>query len=385
MKGVILAGGTGSRLFPLTKVTNKHLLPIYNKPMIYYPLECMAGAGIEEVMLVTGGNNSGDFLRLLGNGREFGFKNLNYAYQEGAGGIAQALSLAEHFAEGEPICLILGDTILEYHIRSACEAFRRQGRGAKILLSPVENPRAYGVAELDPSNQQRVLHIEEKPKDPKSNWAVIGIYFYDSAVFDVVRNLKPSSRNELEITDVNNEYIRRGEMTADKIVGWWADGGENIDFYLKASNQVARTGANKPAPPPIEDSSHSPAGHPEPVMGIHHAQVTVPADALPAAKAFYCGVLGLAEIEKPIELASRPVFWVRVGNRNVHIGTDQSADRSRSRAHLAYEVADANRWESYLTGRGIAVEHPIAFAGHRRFQIRDPFGNMIEFIQRTST
>jgi glucose-1-phosphate thymidylyltransferase len=248
MKGVILAGGTGSRLLPLTKVTNKHLLPIYNKPMIYYPLECMASAGIDEVMLVTGGNNSGDFLRLLGNGRDFGFKNLNYTYQEGAGGIAQALSLAEHFAEGEPICLILGDTILEYTIRSTCEAFRRQKQGAKILLSPVENPRAYGVAELDPKDQSRVLHIIEKPENPTSNWAVIGVYFYDTEVFNIVRQLKPSARNELEITDVNNEYIRRGQMTADKITGWWADGGENIDYYLRASNQVAASGANKPLP-----------------------------------------------------------------------------------------------------------------------------------------
>jgi glucose-1-phosphate thymidylyltransferase len=245
MKGVILAGGTGSRLLPLTKVTNKHLLPIYNKPMIYYPLECMAAAGIEEVMLVTGGNNSGDFLRLLGNGREFGFKNLNYTYQEGAGGIAQALSLAEHFADHEPICLILGDTILEYAIRSSREGFVKQGKGAKILLSAVEDPRAYGVAELDAADGQHVLNIEEKPKNPKSNWAVIGVYFYDKDVFDIVRRLTPSKRNELEITDVNNEYIRRGEMTADKIKGWWADGGENIDYYLKASNQVAKSGANK--------------------------------------------------------------------------------------------------------------------------------------------
>jgi glucose-1-phosphate thymidylyltransferase len=246
MKGVILAGGTGSRLLPLTKVTNKHLLPIYNKPMIYYPLECMVSAGITETMLVTGGNNSGDFLRLLGNGRAFGFRNLHYTYQEGAGGIAQALSLAEDFADGKPICLILGDTILEYSIRASCEAFTKQGSGAKILLSAVENPRAYGVAELDPHDPQRVLNIIEKPQDPKSNWAVIGVYFYDKDVFNIVRQLTPSARNELEITDVNNEYIRRGQMTADKVTGWWADGGENIDYYLKASNQVARSGANKP-------------------------------------------------------------------------------------------------------------------------------------------
>ena len=242
MKGVILAGGTGSRLFPLTKVTNKHLLPVYDKPMIYYPLECMAKAGIEEVLLVTGGNNSGDFIRLLGNGRDFGLASLNYTYQDGAGGIAQALGLAEHFAGGDSICLILGDNILEYTIRDACKKFRHQGQGAKILLAQVENPRAYGVAEME---GERVVKIVEKPKDPKSNWAVIGIYFYDNQVFDIVRTLKPSARNELEITDVNNAFIERGEMTYDKVSGFWADAGENIDFYLQACNTVARNGANK--------------------------------------------------------------------------------------------------------------------------------------------
>jgi glucose-1-phosphate thymidylyltransferase len=243
MKGVILAGGTGSRLYPLTKVTNKHLLPVYDKPMIYYPLECMAKAGIEEVLLVTGGNNSGDFIRLLGNGREFGLKNLNYTYQDGAGGIAQALGLAEHFAGGDSICLILGDNIVEYTIRDSVRRFRHQGQGAKILLAQVENPKAYGVAELAADGS--VQRIVEKPQNPKSNWAVIGIYFYDAKVFEIVKTLKPSARNELEITDVNNAYIERGEMTADKVVGWWGDAGENIDFYLKACNMVAQTGANK--------------------------------------------------------------------------------------------------------------------------------------------
>src|SRR5271170_4262496 len=176
MKGVILAGGTGSRLFPLTKVTNKHLLPVYDKPMIFYPIECMVRAGIEEVLLVTGGNNAGDFIRLLGNGREFGLKNLNYTYQDGAGGIAQALGLAEQFAEGQSICLILGDNILEYAIKAQCDNFRRQSKGAKILLSQVQNPKAYGVAEME---GDRVVKIVEKPSDPKSNWAVIGVYFYD--------------------------------------------------------------------------------------------------------------------------------------------------------------------------------------------------------------
>ena len=242
MKGVILAGGTGSRLFPLTKVTNKHLLPVYNKPMIYYPIECMVQAGIEEVLLVTGGNNAGDFIRLLGNGREFGLRSLNYTYQDGAGGIAQALGLAEDFADGGSILLILGDNILEYSIGDACRRFRHQGQGAKILLSQVENPKAYGVAEME---GERVVKIIEKPQNPASNWAVIGIYFYDGNVFDIVRTLKPSARGELEITDVNNAYIARGEMTADKVKGFWADAGENIDFYLKACNTVAQNGANK--------------------------------------------------------------------------------------------------------------------------------------------
>jgi len=245
MKGVILAGGTGSRLLPLTKVTNKHLLPVYDKPMIFYPIECMAKAGIDEVLLVTGGNNAGDFIRLLGNGREFGLKDLNYTYQDGAGGIAQALGLAEHFAGGDSICLILGDNVLEYTIQEACRKFRHQGQGAKILLSQVANPKAYGIAEMD---GDRVLKIVEKPKEPKSNWAVIGIYFYDNQVFEIVRTLKPSARNELEITDVNNAYIERGAMTADKVHGFWADAGENIDFYLQACNTIAKNGANKERP-----------------------------------------------------------------------------------------------------------------------------------------
>jgi glucose-1-phosphate thymidylyltransferase len=243
MKGVILAGGTGSRLHPLTKVTNKHLLPVYNKPMIYYPLECMAKSGVSDVLLVTGGNNAGDFIRLLGNGREFGLKTLNYTYQEGAGGIAQALGLAENFIDGDSFCLILGDNIVEFAIEDCVKRFRHQGQGAKILLSQVENPKAYGVADID--DHGRVTKIVEKPKDPRSNWAVIGIYFYDGKVFDIVKTLKPSARNELEITDVNNAYIDRGEMTADKLDGWWADAGENIDFYLRACNTVAQSGANK--------------------------------------------------------------------------------------------------------------------------------------------
>jgi glucose-1-phosphate thymidylyltransferase len=246
MKGVILAGGTGSRLFPLTKVTNKHLLPVYDRPMIYHAIECMAKAGIDEVLLVTGGNNAGDFIRLLGNGQEFGLRSLNYTYQEGAGGIAHALGLAEDFADGKPICLILGDNILQYSISHTARRFVQQGKGAKILLCQVENPSAYGVAEMD---GDRVVRVVEKPASPKSNWAVIGVYFYDARVFDIVRTLKPSARNELEITDVNNAYIEMGEMTAEKLTGFWADAGENIDYYLRACNAVARGGANRDCEP----------------------------------------------------------------------------------------------------------------------------------------
>ncbi len=247
MKGVILGGGTGSRLFPLTKVTNKHLLPVYNKPMIFYPLECMAKAGIEDVLLVTGGNNAGDFIRLLGNGSEFGLKNLQYAYQDGAGGIAQALGLAERFVDGEPICLILGDNVVEYSIKEHADNFRKQlnaaaGKGAKILLSKVENPKAYGVAEM---TGDRVERIVEKPKEPKSDLAVIGIYFYDGHVFDTVKTLKPSARGELEITDVNNAYIQAGTMTAEKVKGHWMDCGENLELYMKSCQAIMEHGANK--------------------------------------------------------------------------------------------------------------------------------------------
>jgi glucose-1-phosphate thymidylyltransferase len=249
MKGVILAGGTGSRLLPLTKVTNKHLLPLYDKPMIYYPLECMAKAGIEEVLLVTGGNNAGDFVRLLGNGRQFGLRHLNYTYQEGAGGIAQALGLADTFADGDSICLILGDQVVQYSIGQACRRFRHQGQGAKILLAQVDNPHFYGIAEL---KDGRVARIVEKPTEPMGNWAVIGIYFYDGRVFDIVKTLRPSARNELEITDVNNAYLARGELTADPIQGWWADAGENIDYYLRACNRVAKDGANHDLPEDAE-------------------------------------------------------------------------------------------------------------------------------------
>jgi glucose-1-phosphate thymidylyltransferase len=241
MKGVVLAGGTGSRLNPLTRVTNKHLLPIYDKPMVYYPIQTLVNAGIHEILLVTGGKNAGDFLRLLGNGRDFGLKHLNYTYQEGEGGIADALALAEHFADGDPICVILGDNIIENNICQAVANFRNQGEGAKILLKEVTNAQRFGVAEV---RGKHVMGIEEKPKDPKSNYAVIGIYLYDQTVFRKIRRLKPSGRGELEITDVNNFYIEEGKLTYEVLPGWWTDAG-TFDSLLRANALVAETGANK--------------------------------------------------------------------------------------------------------------------------------------------
>ncbi|MBX3295963.1 MAG: NTP transferase domain-containing protein [Acidobacteria bacterium] len=240
MKGVILAGGLGSRLFPLTKITNKHLLPVYDQPMIYYPIRTLINAGIDDIMIVTGGNSAGDFLKLLGNGKDFGLKHLNYTYQEGEGGIADALSLVEHFADDEPICVVLGDNIIERNIRQAADEYRAQGRGAKIMLKEVHDPQRFGVPELD---RDKVLRIEEKPSEPKSSYAVIGIYFYDNTVFDVIKTLVPSDRGELEITDVNNHYIERGEMTWNELDGWWTDAG-TFESLLRASNLVAESGAN---------------------------------------------------------------------------------------------------------------------------------------------
>ena len=241
MKGVVLAGGTGSRLSPLTRVTNKHLLPICDKPMVYYPLQTLVNAGIEEILLVTGGNNAGDFLRLLGNGRHFGLKHLNYTYQEGNGGIAEALGLAEYFAGGQQICVILGDNIIENNICHAVSQFKNEQRGAKILLKEVEDAKRFGVAEV---HDNRVTRIEEKPHAPKSNYAVTGIYLYDSTVFQKIKRLNPSGRGELEITDVNNFYIEEGTLTYEMLHGWWTDAG-TFDSLLRANNLVAQTGANK--------------------------------------------------------------------------------------------------------------------------------------------
>ena len=241
MKGVVLAGGLGTRLRPLTSVTNKHLLPVYDRPMIYYPIQTLVNAGITDIMIVTGGNSAGDFLRLLGNGKAFGLKHLNYTYQEGEGGIAEALSLVEHFAAREPVCVVLGDNIIEGNIAAAVSDYNKEGKGAKIILKRVPDPERFGVPELSGPN---VLRIEEKPKAPKSEYAVIGIYMYDGEVYDIIRTLKPSGRGELEITDVNNAYIQRDQMTWQELDGWWTDAG-TFESLLRASNMVAETGANK--------------------------------------------------------------------------------------------------------------------------------------------
>jgi glucose-1-phosphate thymidylyltransferase len=241
MKGIVLAGGLGTRLHPLTKVTNKHLLPVHNKPMIYYPIQALVNAGIDDILIVTGGNNAGDFLKLLGNGKEFGLRHINYTYQEGEGGIAAALALAEFFADDDKICIILGDNIIEKNIINAVSAFKKQKDGAKILLKDVPDPERFGVPEI---HNDKIIGIEEKPKKPKSGYAVTGIYMYDSAVFDIIKTLKPSDRGELEITDVNNTYIERGKMTYEILDGWWTDAG-TFESLLSASNLVFKTGANK--------------------------------------------------------------------------------------------------------------------------------------------
>lgn len=235
MKGVILAGGLGSRLLPLTKITNKHLLPIYNRPMIYYPIQTLVDAGITDIMIVTGGYFAGDFLQLLGNGKDFGLKRLHYAYQEGEGGIAAALSLAESFVDGDRVVVVLGDNIIEKPIKKAVDDYRAQKSGAKILLKEVHDPERFGVPELA---GDKVVRIEEKPKQPKSRYAVTGLYMYDEYVWEVIKTLKPSGRGELEITDVNNAYIKRGDLTWAQLEGWWTDAG-TFDSLLQANNLVA--------------------------------------------------------------------------------------------------------------------------------------------------
>lgn len=236
LKGVILAGGLGKRLYPLTKITNKHLLPVYDKPMIYYPIKTLVDAGISDILVVTGGMHAGEFLRLLGNGKEFGLKHINYTYQEGEGGIAEALGLAEHFADKGKIVVILGDNMVEKSIRKTVDEFRKQVKGARILLKKVEDPERFGVAEF---KGEKLISIEEKPKKPKSDYAVTGIYMYDDRVFDIIKTLRPSHRGELEITDVNNAYLKEGELTYGILDGWWTDAG-TFDSLLKANNLAAK-------------------------------------------------------------------------------------------------------------------------------------------------
>ncbi len=236
MKGVVLAGGLGTRLAPLTRVTNKHLLPVYNKPMIFYPIQTLVDAGITEIMIVTGGNNAGEFLRLIGNGEEFGLRHMNYTYQKKEGGIAEALALTKHFVGNDKVVVILGDNFVQGSIRQATEDFAKQPEGGKIFLKEVDHPQEFGVAVLD---GDKVTEIIEKPETPPTNYAVIGIYMYDARVFDICDTLKPSGRGELEITDVNNDYIRRGVMTYEFIDGWWADCG-SFEALLRSNNLVAR-------------------------------------------------------------------------------------------------------------------------------------------------
>ncbi|MFH0983953.1 MAG: sugar phosphate nucleotidyltransferase [Candidatus Omnitrophota bacterium] len=238
MKGVILAGGLGSRLFPLTKVTNKHLLPVYNKPMIYYPIETLVRAGVRDILIVTGGNSSGDFLKLLGNGKQFGLKHINYTYQEGEGGIAQALGLAEHFVGNEKVVVVLGDNIIQADITPHVRSFSAQPEGARLLLKKVPDPGRFGVATL---KKNKIVEIVEKPKVPKSSYAVIGLYMYDAKVFSFIKTLKPSRRGELEITDVNNWYLKRGALQHDILNGFWTDAGQFESLY-RANTLVARQG-----------------------------------------------------------------------------------------------------------------------------------------------
>ncbi|MFC1588152.1 sugar phosphate nucleotidyltransferase [Planctomycetota bacterium] len=240
MKGVILAGGLGTRMLPLTRITNKHLLPVYDQPMIYYPIQTLLNAGICEILIVTGGNHAGDFLMLLGNGKELGIKELQYTYQEGHGGIAEALKLAEDFADGFPVCVILGDNIIEKNIINAVAEFKLQKEGAKILLKEVPDPQRFGVANF---KEGKVTKIVEKPAKPESNYAVTGIYLYDKHVFKIARELKPSARGELEITDVNNHYLDQGQLTANILDGWWSDAG-TFESLFRASNLVRENGAN---------------------------------------------------------------------------------------------------------------------------------------------
>ncbi len=236
MKGVILAGGLGSRLYPLTKITNKHLLPVYDRPMIYYPLQMLAEAGIRDILIVTGGNSAGDFLRLLENGEEIGC-SIRYAYQRGEGGIADALRLARDFAENDSICVVLGDNLFENSLAAHCRAFERQPRGARLLLKEVPDPERFGVAEI---RDGRIVNIVEKPARPVSRLAVTGVYFYDESVFEKIARCQPSHRNELEITDVNNLFLAENSLEYSILEGWWTDAG-TFDSLLRSQLLVARS------------------------------------------------------------------------------------------------------------------------------------------------
>jgi glucose-1-phosphate thymidylyltransferase len=241
MKGIVLAGGLGTRMRPLTRVSNKHLLPVYDRPMVYYPIQTLLNAGIRDILMVTGGEHAGDFLKLLGNGKALGIRELQYTYQEGEGGIAEALLLAEDFADGGKVCVVLGDNIIERGIGGVVEEFQAQPRGARILLKEVDQPQRFGVPRLEDG---RIVEIVEKPADPPSRFAVTGIYMYDRDVFDIAKTLEPSDRGELEITDVNNVYIQRGDLTYSVLEGWWTDAGTFESLHL-ASCLVAQSGANR--------------------------------------------------------------------------------------------------------------------------------------------
>lgn len=241
IKGIILAGGLGTRLNPLTKITNKHLLPIYDQPMIYHPIKRLVEAGIKDILIVTGGQHAGEFLRLLGDGRQFGLQRINYTYQEGEGGIAQALGLARHFARGKRTVVILGDNIFEKSLKPYVDRFRRQKSGARVLLKKVDDPHRFGVATL---KGLHITAIEEKPKKPKTKLAVTGVYMYDEHVFEIVKSLKPSKRGEMEITDVNNAYVRANALEYDVLSGWWTDSG-TFDSLLRANVLVAKQGRKK--------------------------------------------------------------------------------------------------------------------------------------------
>lgn len=246
IKGIVLAGGTGSRLDPLTRITNKHLLPVYDRPMIFFAIQQLAGAGIDRIMIVTGGDHAGEFLRLLGNGSAFGLRHLDYTYQERAGGIGEALGLCEWFAAGDPVAVLLGDNIFEHSVGPIVERFRSRGAsGAHLALTEVDDPTAYGVAEL---SDGRVVRVHEKPKVAPSNLITTGLYLYEASVFDVVRGLRPSARGEIEIEDVNNHYIERGAATFDRVPGYWIDCGGSLGHLYRAAQLVAERGANKPWP-----------------------------------------------------------------------------------------------------------------------------------------